>query len=110
VRFFSIVIIVELVILAILGLIGWRLGWSTADEYAQGLQTTGLLVIGIGLFGIKGNWDATRGFEYQYSLSATDQSSVQRTQQALIDFAESYRFMLIMFFAGLFTIFIGWLI
>jgi hypothetical protein len=110
VRLLAIVIIFEFVVLAIVGVIGWRMGWSTVDEFAQALQFAGMLIIGLGLFGIKGNWDSTRSFEYQYSLSVTEQSSSQRTQQTLVDFAESYRFMIVMFFVGFISILIGWLI
>jgi len=109
-RFFGIVIITEIVILAIAGVIGWRLGWSTTEEYAQALQYAGMLIVGLGLFSIKGNWDTTRSFEYQYSLSVTDQSSSERIQQTLIDFTDSYRFMLVMIFAGAISILIGWLL
>jgi hypothetical protein len=52
----------------------------------------GISAIGIGLLGIKGIWGATRSFEYQYSLSFIGQSSLIRTQQTHIDFAQSYTF------------------
>jgi len=109
-RLLIIVIIVELIILAVVGVIVWRMGWNTVDQFAQTLHYAGMLVIGLGFFGIKGNWDATRSFEYQYSLSVTEQSSTQRTQQTLIDFAESYRFMLVMFSAGTISVLVGWLL
>ena len=109
-RFFGIVIVFEFVILAIMGVIGWRMDWNTVDDYAQALQYAGMLIIGLGLLGIKGNWDTTRSFEYQYSLSVTDQSILQRTQQTLNDFAESYRFMLVMLSLGCINLLIGWLL
>ena len=98
------------IILVIVGVVVWRLGWNTVELFGQTLQMAGMLVIGVGFFGIKGNWDVTRSFEYQYSLSVTDQSSTQRTQQALIDFADSYRFMLVMFSAGAISVLVGWLL
>ena len=109
-RFITIILAVECFLLILVGIIGWRLGWSTRQEYADGLQMAGIFFIGIGLLGIKGNWDVTRSFEYQYSLSSTDQSSLNRTQQTLTDFAQSYAFMLIMFSAGLLSLLIGWLL
>ncbi len=92
-RYFGLVILGELIIAGIIWFIGRRGGWQTLDEYANALQIAGILAIGLGLFGIKGNWEATRGFEYQYSLSASEQNSLQRPQQILFDIAESYRFM-----------------
>ena len=109
-RFIAMIGLVECFLATLLGIIGWRSGWSTLQEYTDGLQIAGILVIGIGLLGIKGNWDATRSFEYQYSLSSIDQSSLNRTQQTLIDFAQSYGFMLIMVSSGFLSILIGWLL
>jgi hypothetical protein len=54
--------------------------------------------IGMGLLGIRRNWEVTRSFGYQYSMSTTEQSSAQRTQQTLSDFIQSYLFMMIIFF------------
>ena len=109
-RFGGIVILVECLVLALVGLIGWRRGWHTPDEYGSALQIAGLLAIGIGSFGVKGNLDATRSFGYQYSLSATKQSSWERTQLTLLDLAQSYAFMLVMFVVGGLSILIGWLL
>ena len=108
--FLGTVMIVELIVLIIVGVVVWRMGWNTLELFAQTLQMAGMFVIGLGFFGVKGNWDVTRSFEYQYSLSVTDQSSTQRTQQILIDFAESYRFMLVMFSAGAISVLVGWLL
>ena len=110
VRFFGLVVAIELVVLIIILILGWRMGWSSMDQYSEGLQIAGMLIIGLGLFGIKGNWESMRSFEYQYSMSASEQSSLQRTQQTLSDIAESYRFMLLMFFVGGICIIIGWLL
>jgi hypothetical protein len=109
-KFLGRVIISELVLFAIVGAIGWRSDWSSLDQYTEALQIAGMLAIGLGLFGIKGNWEATRGFEYQYSMSASEQSSLQRTQQVLADIAEGYRFMLLMFCVGGLSILIGWVL
>ena len=109
-KFLGLVIICELVLFAIVAAIGWRYEWSSLDQYTEALQIAGMLAIGLGLFGIKGNWEATRGFEYQYSMSASEQSSLQRTQQVLADIAEGYRFMLLMFCVGGLSILIGWVL
>ena len=109
-RLIANILLIEFVLVILVGIIGWRLGWSTLQEYSDGIQLAGILLIGIGLLGIKGNWDATRSFEYQYSLSSIDQSSLNRTQQTLIDFTQSYKFMLIMLSSGLLSILIGYLL
>jgi hypothetical protein len=109
-RIGGVVILLECLVLTLAGLIGWRRGWQTPDEYGLALQIAGLLAIGIGTFGVKGNLDATRSFGYQYSLSATEQSSWERTQLTLLDLAQSYAFMLVMFAVGGLSILIGWML
>ena len=108
-RFLGIVILASLGVAIIVALIGWRLGWETLAEYGRGLQLGGMFVIGIGLLGIRGNWEVTRSFGYQYSMSTTQENSTQRTQRILGDFIQSYQFMLVMFLAGGLSLLIGWL-
>ena len=103
-RFLGIVLLALLGIALIVAVIGWRMGWESVIEYGRGLQLGGMFVVGIGLLGIRGNWEVTRSFGYQYSMSTTKQSSTQRTQQILGDFIQSYTFMLVMFFAGVMSI------
>ena len=109
-RFLGIVLLVQLGVALVVGVIGWRLGWGTLSAYARGLQMAGLFVIGVGLLGIRGNWEVTRSFGYQYSMSTTEQSSLQRTQQILGDFIQSYTFMLVMFLAGGLSLLLGWVL
>jgi len=103
-------LLVEIVILGAVGLIGWRLGWVGVDQYRDAIQIAGLLAIGFGFFGIKGNWDATRSFGYQYSMTASDQSSWQRTQQTLVDFSQAFSFMILMFIVGGVNFLLGWIL
>ena len=110
IRFALIVSLIDLVIIAIVAGIGWAAGWQTQEEFKNAIQIAGILVIGIGFMGIKGNRDVTRSFEYQYSMSTTQKSSWERTQQNLVDFAQSYAFMLVTFLAGVICLVIGWLL
>jgi len=109
-RFLGIVFLALLGIAAVVTAIGWRLGWETLAEYGQGLQLGGIFAVGIGLLGIRGNWEVTRSFGYQYSMSTTEQSGIQRTQQILADFVQSYNFMLVMFMSGGLSLLAGWLL
>jgi len=109
-RFLGIVFLALLGIAAVVIAIGWRLGWETLAEYGQGLQLGGIFAVGIGLLGIRGNWEVTRSFGYQYSMSTTEQSGIQRTQQILADFVQSYNFMLVMFMSGGLSLLAGWLL
>ncbi len=110
VRIIIIVIVVDLVIIAIVAGIGWWAGWQSQEEFKGAIQLAGILVIGIGFLGIKGNRDRTRSFEYQSSRSTTQNSSWERTQQTLVDFVQRYIFMLVMFVAGVVCLAIGWLL
>ena len=109
-RFFGIVLLALLGIAIVVAIIGWQMGWETLAEYGRGLQLGGMFAVGIGLLGIRGNWEVTRSFGYQYSMSTTEQSGTQRTQQILADFFQSYTFMLVMFFAGGLSLLLGWIL
>lgn len=109
-RFLGIVFLALFGIAIVVAIIGWRLGWETLAEFGRGLQLGGMFAVGIGLLGIRGNWEVTRSFGYQYSMSTTEQSGTQRTQQILADFLQSYTFMLVMFLAGGLSLLIGWLL
>ena len=109
-RFLGTVSLALIGVAIVVTFIGWRMEWKTLAEYGKGLQLGGMFVIGIGLLGIRGNWEVTRSFGYQYSMSTTEQSSTERTQRILSDFVQSYHFMLVMFFAGGLSLLIGWLL
>jgi hypothetical protein len=109
IRGFLIIVLIDLVVIAVVAGIGWWTGWTESDRFKDAIQIAGLLVIGLGLLGIKGNLDVSRSFEYQYSMSVSPKSSWERTQQTLFDLAQSYAFMVIMFFAGGVCLVIGWL-
>jgi hypothetical protein len=109
IRLFGFVFLIDLVVIAIVAGIGWWAGWQSQEGFKGAIQLAGILVIGIGFLGIKGNRDGTRSFKYQSSRSTTRKSSWERTQQYLVDFAQSYSFMLVMFVAGAVCLAIGWL-
>ena len=109
IRGFLIIVLIDLVVIAVVAGIGWWAGWTESDSFKDAIQIAGLLGIGLGLLGVKGNLDVSRSFEYQYSMSVSHDSSWERTQRTLFDLAQSYAFMLIMFIAGGVCLVIGWL-
>jgi len=70
----------------------------------------GLITVGIGLMSIKGYWDSTRSFGYQYSLTACKQDAWERTKLVVIETMENHRFMLIMLLTGVINMLAGWVI
>ena len=104
------VALIDLIVIAAVAGIGWWTGWTELEDFHKAIQMAGLLVIGLGLLGIKGNLDMSRSFEYQNSMSVTGEDSWKRTQQTLLDLAQSYSFMLVMFIAGGVCLLIGWMI
>ncbi len=108
-RIFAVVVVIVLVIVAIIAGIGWWAGWQAEEKFKTAIQVAGLVLIGLGFLGIKGNRDKTRSIEYTDSNSSSKDDSWKRTQQSLKDFAQSYSFLLIMFFAGGLCMVIGWL-
>ena len=110
VRVVGLALLIELAVVFIVAMIGFWSGWQNLEEFKNAIQIAGILQYGIGFLGIRGNWEATRSFEYQYSMSTTSKSSLDRTQQNLTDFTQSYSFMVIMFLAGGLSLIIGWLL
>jgi hypothetical protein len=108
-KFLGLVLLVDLSLIGLVLLIGWWSGWQTEGEFRSAIQIAGVLVVGIGFMGIKGNWDVTRSLEYDHSMSTTRRSSWERTQQDLVDFAQGYAFMLVTFTAGIVCLVIAWL-
>jgi len=108
-RIFVVVVAIILLTVAIIAGIGWWAGWQTEGKFKTAIQVAGLVFIGIGFLGIKGNRDMTRSLEYQNSMSVTKNDSWKRTQHSLRNIAQSYSFLLIMFFAGGLCLVIGWL-
>ena len=108
-RIFAVVVVIVLVTVAIIAGIGWWAGWQSEAKFRTAIQIAGLVLIGVGFLGIKGNRDMPRNFEYQYSMSVTKDDSWKRTQQSLRDFAQRYSFLLIMFVSGGLCMVIGWL-
>jgi hypothetical protein len=109
-RYLGIALLVQLAVDVIILLLGWRQGWTSLSEYSNALQLGGMFVVGIGLLGIRGNWESTRSFGYQYSMSTTKQSSTQRIQHNLMDFAQSYAFLITMLLSGGISLLFGWIL
>ncbi len=109
IRLFGFVFLIDLVVITIVAGIGWWAGWQSQEGFKGAIQLAGMLVIGIGFLGVIGNRGSTRSLKHQSSRSTTRKSSWERTQQTLVDFAQSYSFMLVMFIAGAVCLAIGWL-
>ena len=111
IRGFLIIVLVDLIVIAAVASIGWWIGWTELDDFQTAIQVAGLLVLGLGLFGIKGNPDLKLkpSSEHHYSRSASNPNSLERTQRTVFDLVQSYSFMLIMFVAAVVCLLIGWL-
>ena len=106
---FRLMMVIVLLTIAIVAGIGWWAGWQTEEEFKSAIQLAGFIHVGIGFLGIKGNWDMTRSFEYQYSMSVSQDESWKRTRRSLQDLAQSYSFLLLMFASGGMCLIIGML-
>jgi hypothetical protein len=109
-RFLRTVVLIDLVIFAVVGVVCWLGGWRMAYQYGNGLSLAGAAAIVIGLSSLVGGWGITRGFDYQYAQSVSEQDIHGRTQQALRDIAQSYRFLILMTAVGVVSIAVGTLI
>ena len=109
-KIIGICILIELCILSLLALIGWYYAWDTVNKYGDGLFYVGLISVGIGLMSIKGYWDSTRSFGYQYSLTVINQDAWERTKLGVLETMENHRFMMIMLLIGVSNMLAGWII
>ena len=109
IRLFGFVFLIDLAVIAIVAGIGWWAGWQSQERFKDAIQLAGMLVIGIGFLGIMGNRGSTRSLKHHSSRTYVQESSRERTQQTLVDFAQNYKFMLVMFVAGAVCLSIGWL-
>ena len=113
VLFFKVVgicVLIELCLLSLLAIVGWYYAWDSVNKYGDGLFYLGLISVGIGLMSIKGYWDSTRSFGYQYSLTVIKQDAWERTKLGVIETMENHRFMMIMLFTGAVNMLAGWII
>jgi len=108
-RIYGVVVVIILVTVAIIAGIGWWAGWQTEGKFKMAIQIAGLILIGVGFLGIKGNREMPRGNEDQHNSSVAKGNSWKRTQQSLQNAAQSYSFLLIMFSAGGLCMIIGML-
>jgi hypothetical protein len=110
IKLLSIALIIELGIVVVIGVLGWRIGWESLGEYASAIELAGIFAPGIGLLGIKGNWDSTHSFQYQYSLSVTRDGNWERTKLTIQDFLQTYIFLVVMIFVGGLSLLVGLII
>jgi len=108
IRIMGIVFGIDLALIVLVVVIGWWTGWQTQEEFKNAIQLAGIFVIGIGFLGIKGNWGITRNFDHMSNKPAASKSSWEKIQQSLLDFIQSYRFMITMFIAGGVCLVISW--
>ncbi len=107
IRIFAVMFIIVLITVAIIAGIGWWAGWLTEAKFKTAIQIAGLIHLGIGFLGIKGNRDMTLSYEYQDRMSVSKDDTWRRIQQSLSDFARKYSFLLIMFVSGSICMIIG---
>ncbi len=83
------------------GLICLLFGPCTLFRYGIVLLLASSLLMAVGVLGLFGGWGQTRGFGYQYALSAGGQSMAERAQREINDVNQSSGFMARAFLLGL---------
>ena len=106
----GIVLGLEVVISLLIATLANRYNWTTVEEISTAYMWAGILIIGFGFFSLAGFWENTRSFEHQYSISVTNQSSLERTQSNVIEFLQSFRILLWTVALSGLTLAIAWLI
>ncbi len=109
-RLVVIILLVELAILGLMGLIYWLAGWTSAEQYANGLMWVGLISIGIGLMSVQGQWGSTRSFDFQYSASVIDQDRWKLVKSYLTEGLQVLGMMFVLLIIGVINLGLWWLL
>jgi hypothetical protein len=104
------VLITVVVILVIVGLICWVVGWTAADQFGKALIVGGLISIVFGLFSVAGEMGITRSYTYQAAESAGEDTIYDRTRESQQNLADTMQSLFILGGAGIVSILIGLLI
>lgn len=88
-------------LLVVAALIALLTGPLTVFHYAIVLLLSSSCLMAVGVMGLFGGWGQTRGFGYQYGLSAGGQSMAERAQQEINDVNQGSSFMARAFLLGL---------
>ncbi len=106
----GIIVLVEVIILGIMGFIYWLAGWTTVEQYANGLMWVGLISIGIGLMSVQGQWDSTHSFEFQYSTSVIGQDRWKLVKSYLAEGLQVLGMMFVLLIIGMINLGLWWLL
>ena len=90
------VAIAEIVVIVLIGVICWLVGWRTLTEYATGLILAGFAVMFFGASGVLSGATLNGDFQHQYSKTVMPNSANQHLQQSMSDQTE----MSVIFLAG----------
>jgi thiol:disulfide interchange protein len=104
------VLITVVVILVVVGLICWVVGWTTADQFGRATIVGGLISIVFGLFSVAGEMGMTRSYTYQAAESAGEDTLYDRTRESQRNLVDTMQALIILGSAGVVAIVIGLLI
>lgn len=104
------VLITVVVILIVVGLICWVVGWTTADQFGKATIVGGLISIVFGLFSVAGEMGMTRSYTYQSAEMAGQDTIYDRTREAQRNLVDTMQSLIILGSAGVVAIVIGLLI
>lgn len=88
----------------------WLLGWRTLFLVGQGLLIAGGLALGLGLLSTVGSYTVRGSFNYQYSRTASHQTSGERAAQDMRDVFANNAFMITTLLAGMLLALVGYLL
>jgi hypothetical protein len=104
VRLFLTIDLVTLILAALTTLAGLLLGWKTGLQFSTGFFMVGAFCVVIGVFSVLGGTYGRGDFKYQYTRTASNASSDERTSQLISEMAQGYRFAVLMSVVGLLLI------
>jgi len=101
VRFLGIVVFVDLLLLAAVGVTGWSLGWSTLFQYCDGAVLGGMLVAAVGTIGLLQERNPVRRSTHDYGEEGAGAETLERARHGKKDDAAGSWFFVHLLTAGL---------
>ncbi len=82
--------IATLVLTALIGGIGWLMGWRSTTQFSNGFFLGGTAFVVLGLFSVMGGFSQRADFKMTYARTASPASISERTKQMIADINQGY--------------------
>ncbi|EOD00489.1 hypothetical protein [Caldisalinibacter kiritimatiensis] len=109
-RYIKTVLIIDIIVMAIAGIICWGKGCTTYVGYSNALMYAGAIFLVIGLFSTVGNFFTRGNFRYQYTSTTGVNQSHERAKDEFKLMLYSHNFFFLVILVGVSLFLLSYLI